>query len=86
MKIVIISDVHGNFDALSALQEDYDQLWVLGDLVNYGPQPAEVIRFIRSRATHVAITIIALDSAKILAARRAFARWRKRRGSTPIRS
>ena len=53
MKIVIISDIHGNFDALSALQEDYDQLWVLGDLVNYGPQPAEVIRFIRSRATHV---------------------------------
>ncbi|MFZ0640694.1 MAG: metallophosphoesterase family protein [Candidatus Acidiferrales bacterium] len=52
MKIVIISDLHGNFDALSALQEDYDQLWVLGDLVNYGPQPAEVIAFVRKHATH----------------------------------
>lgn len=53
MKIVIISDVHGNYDALSHLPEDYDQLWVLGDLVNYGPQPGEVISFVRNRATHV---------------------------------
>ena len=53
MKVVILSDIHGNFDALSALPEDYDQLWVLGDLVNYGPQPAEVVDFIRSHATHV---------------------------------
>jgi len=53
MKIVIISDVHGNYDALSHLPEDYDQLWVLGDLVNYGPQPAEVVNFVRSRAAHV---------------------------------
>jgi protein phosphatase len=52
-KIVIISDIHGNFDALSHLPEDYDELWVLGDLVNYGPQPAEVISFIRKRATRV---------------------------------
>jgi len=52
MKIAVISDIHGNFDALSALPEDYDQLWVLGDLVNYGPQPAEVIEFVRSRGVH----------------------------------
>jgi putative phosphoesterase len=53
IKIVIISDIHGNFDALSHVPEDYDELWVLGDLVNCGPQPAEVINFIRQRATHV---------------------------------
>lgn len=53
MKIVIVSDIHGNFDALSHVPEDYDELWVLGDLVNYGPQPSEVISFIRQRATHV---------------------------------
>jgi putative phosphoesterase len=53
MKIVIISDIHGNFDALSALREEYDELWVLGDLVNYGPQPAEVLEFVRAHATHV---------------------------------
>jgi protein phosphatase len=50
MKIVIISDVHGNFEALSALQETYDELWVLGDLVNYGPDPAAVVDFVRSKA------------------------------------
>ena len=50
MKIVIISDIHGNFDALSALPEVYDELWVLGDLVNYGPDPAAVVDFVRSKA------------------------------------
>ena len=53
MKIVILSDIHGNYDALSHLPEYYDQLWVLGDLVNYGPQPREVLRFVGKRATHV---------------------------------
>lgn len=55
MKIVVISDIHGNYDALSALAEieDYDQLWVLGDLVNYGPQPSEVIAFVRKHATYI---------------------------------
>lgn len=50
MRIAIISDIHGNYDALSSLPADYDELWVLGDLVNYGPQPSEVIDFVRSRA------------------------------------
>jgi len=51
MKIVIISDLHGNLEALSALPEEYDELWVLGDLVNYGPDPAEVVEFVRARAS-----------------------------------
>ena len=50
MKIVIVSDIHGNFDALAALNESYDELWVLGDLVNYGPEPAAVVDYVRSRA------------------------------------
>jgi len=53
MKIAIISDVHGNYDALSAFPESYDELWVLGDLVNYGPQPKEVVDFVRDNATVV---------------------------------
>ena len=53
MKIVIISDLHGNFDALSALPESCDELWVLGDLVDYGPQPREVMSFVRSHAAAV---------------------------------
>lgn len=50
MRVAIISDVHANFEALSALPRTYDELWVLGDLVNYGPDPAETVEFIRSRA------------------------------------
>ncbi|MGA2984475.1 MAG: metallophosphoesterase family protein [Terriglobia bacterium] len=50
MRILIVSDIHGNFDALAALQETYDELWVLGDLVNYGPDPAAVIDFVSSKA------------------------------------
>ncbi|CAD5293432.1 hypothetical protein BOSE62_71506 [Bosea sp. 62] len=30
MKLVIISDIHGNFDALRALPERFDELWGLG--------------------------------------------------------
>lgn len=53
MKVAIISDVHANLEALTALPEAYDELWVLGDLVNYGPDPAATVEFIRSRAATV---------------------------------
>jgi predicted phosphodiesterase len=50
VKILIISDAHGNAEALNALTESYDELWVLGDLVDYGPEPEEVIQEVRQRA------------------------------------
>jgi protein phosphatase len=53
MRICIISDLHANLEALEALPGDYDELWVLGDLVNYGPDPAAVIEFVRARASLV---------------------------------
>src|ERR1700691_4488155 len=53
MKIVIISDIHGNFDALSALPENYDELWVLGDLVNAAPHRVEVIDLVLAKASLV---------------------------------
>jgi predicted phosphodiesterase len=51
MKIVIISAWHGNFDALEALPETYNELWVLGDLVNYGPEPAAVVDFVKANGS-----------------------------------
>ncbi len=52
MKIVIISDIHANQAALEALPEsDYDQLWCIGDLVDYGPRPREVIQWVERHAT-----------------------------------
>ncbi len=53
MKIVVISDIHGNFDALSALHETWDELWVLGDLVNYGPEPGRVVDYVKDKASVV---------------------------------
>ena len=53
MKVLIISDLHANLEAVRALPSDFDRLWVLGDLVNYGPNPAEVIDFVRERASMV---------------------------------
>ncbi|HUK51777.1 MAG TPA: metallophosphoesterase family protein [Candidatus Binatia bacterium] len=53
MRICIISDIHANFAALTSLPGDYDELWVLGDLVNYGPRPAEVVDWVRGHAACV---------------------------------
>lgn len=53
MKIAIISDLHGNYEAVRSLPEGYDELWVLGDLVNYGPEPGSVIDFVKARSSVV---------------------------------
>ena len=53
MKIAIISDVHGNYEALRALPDGYDELWVLGDLVNYGPEPGAVVDLVKVNSTVV---------------------------------
>lgn len=50
MKIAIISDIHANFPALRAFPESWDELWVVGDLINYGPNPSEVIDWVRTHA------------------------------------
>jgi putative phosphoesterase len=50
MKIAIISDIHANAAALNAFPETYDELWVIGDLVNFGPHPAEVVDWVRKHA------------------------------------
>jgi predicted phosphodiesterase len=46
MRIAVLSDIHANLAALDAVRADLpsaDQVWVLGDIVGYGPQPNEVI-------------------------------------------
>lgn len=51
-KILLCADIHGNFQALQALMKTKcaktaDEIYVLGDLVCMGPQPNEVIDFIK---------------------------------------
>ncbi|MGH7142923.1 MAG: metallophosphoesterase family protein [Planctomycetota bacterium] len=50
----IISDIHGNLAALIAVLQDIDKLGItdivcLGDIVGYGPEPAECLDLVKSR-------------------------------------
>ncbi|ABM81161.1 metallophosphoesterase family protein [Hyperthermus butylicus] len=59
MKILLISDIHGNADALKAVLENargWDAVWVLGDLVDYGPEPHIVVDIVRDLAPEVIVT------------------------------
>lgn len=45
-RILVLSDIHGNLDALEAVLGDagkVDAVWCLGDVVGYGPQPKECL-------------------------------------------
>ena len=46
MRILLVSDIHANLTALEAVIKDagpFDQVWCLGDVVGYGPEPNECI-------------------------------------------
>jgi predicted phosphodiesterase len=50
MQILVISDIHANLTALDTVIKDagnFDQVWCLGDVVGYGPQPNECINRLR---------------------------------------
>lgn len=53
MRCAIISDIHGNFDALERVIVDamsfgtLDAIWCLGDIVGYGPNPNECVHELR---------------------------------------
>lgn len=52
-KVAIISDIHGNLEALTAVLEDIENLGIseiccLGDVIGYGPNPRECIDLSRN--------------------------------------
>jgi len=50
LRIAVLADIHGNYDALKAVLNDVgsaDAYIILGDLVDYGPEPEEVVSTIR---------------------------------------
>jgi predicted phosphodiesterase len=57
MRALILSDIHGNLEALQAVlaaaDGQWDQIWNLGDLVGYGASPNQVIDLIRPLQTLV---------------------------------
>jgi predicted phosphodiesterase len=49
MRTLVISDIHGNLEALEAVlnAEPWDELVCLGDIVAYGPEPVACLALVR---------------------------------------
>ncbi len=58
MRILIISDVHGNDVALRTIlnKENYDEVWFLGDITDYGPSPEICIDMLKDLKPEIWIT------------------------------
>ena len=60
MRCAILADIHGNRDAFEAVMRDIadrggvDELWCLGDVVGYGPEPSACIALLR-RHPHICV-------------------------------
>ncbi len=60
MRALIVSDVHSNLEAFTSVIDDADrrggfsQIWSLGDLVGYGPDPAECMNLLAEHE-HLAV-------------------------------
>ena len=55
MRILILSDIHGNWPALEAVlaaESEHDAVVFCGDVVDYGPQPVECLRWLMQNATN----------------------------------
>ena len=86
MRIAVISDIHANLPALEAVladveRESPDELWCLGDVVGYGPQPNECVDLARERAAlslcgnHDLAVLGAIDVSDFSGDAGAAARW-----------
>lgn len=56
MQILLITDIHANLRAMQAVLDRYDhadEVWCLGDIVEYGPSPNECIALVREHCRHV---------------------------------
>ena len=86
MRIAVISDIHANLPALEAVladveRESPDELWCLGDVVGYGPQPNECVDLARERTSlslcgnHDLAVLGAIDVSDFTGDAGAAARW-----------
>lgn len=54
IKIAVFADIHGNYDALTAIckdidKEQIDRIYSLGDNIAIGPEPLETLNLMRSK-------------------------------------
>ena len=55
MRVLVVSDLHANPVALAAIREPFDVCLCLGDLVEYGPDPAPCIEWLRANLPGTAV-------------------------------
>ena len=72
MKIAVISDIHGNMQALDAVlenikKENCEKIFCLGDLAMAGPQPFETVEKIRELQKTTDFTIIQGNTDEMIA-------------------
>ncbi len=52
MRVLVVADIHGNRAALEAIRESFDVCLCVGDLVDYGPNPAWCVDWVRKNAAY----------------------------------
>lgn len=62
MRLAILSDIHANLEALTAVMEDIDKQGVeeivcLGDIVGYGPNPIECLDIVQERIKELDVIV-----------------------------
>jgi diadenosine tetraphosphatase ApaH/serine/threonine PP2A family protein phosphatase len=95
VRVAVISDIHSNLSAFQAVAADFgevDEVWCLGDLVGYGPDPNECIALLREYA-HVGVVgnhdwaaLGNVDTSYFNAAAAAAAAWTKHQLSDESRA
>jgi predicted phosphodiesterase len=53
MRVLVVSDIHGNIEVLRAVvsaEAHVEQVLCLGDIVDYGPAPDETVSWVRENA------------------------------------
>ena len=56
MQIVLISDIHANYRAMQAVLDKYrnaDEVWCLGDIMEFGPCPKQCLELVRTHCSRV---------------------------------
>ncbi len=92
MRYAIVSDIHANLAALQAVLGEAgsaDEVWCLGDIVGYGPEPNECVETVKQRASvcipgnHDWACIGKIDIADFNGDAAAAIMWAQRRLSAP---
>jgi len=52
MRILVLADIHANWPALQAFKEPFDVCLFVGDLVDYGPDPAPCVDWVRKNCKY----------------------------------